>query len=186
MPLTVALSESPGYALPDPRVRELLVRAVDLTLERCGWAGAEVSVAVVGDREIQDLNRRYRGVDRPTDVLSFPLLEPEQLRAAVPPEAVPPAAVLAGPLPPLWRPGRHGPVLLGDVIISLERAAEQARAYGHSLEREVCFLAVHGTLHLLGHDHDTPEGEAAMSSLTEEVLARLGLGRGDPAPGEES
>lgn len=184
--MTVSLSVSPECAPPAPRVEELLVRAVELALARCGWAGAEVSLALVGDEEIRELNRRYRGLDRPTDVLSFPLLEPaelEEARQPLPPEALPPDEVLAAPAPLCWRRGQGEPVLLGDVIVSLPRARAQAAAYGHSLEREACFLAVHGTLHLLGYDHDTPEGEAAMTALAEEVLGRLGLARpGGSAP----
>lgn len=192
--MTVVLSESPGCALPSPSARARLERAVDLALERLGWMQAEVSVAIVDDEEIRALNRRYRGVDRPTDVLAFPLLDAEELRAArrpdappaaAPPEALPPAGALASSSPAARRVDPE-PVLLGDVIISLPRAEAQAREYGHSLERELCFLAVHGTLHLLGYDHDTPEGEAAMREATEAVLTRLGLARcadgADPAP----
>lgn len=200
--MAVWLTESPECDAAGPQVRARLVQAVERTLAREGWRDGEVSVTLVGDAAIRDLNRRYRGVDAPTDVLAFPLLEPEELArrrpaGAVPPEAAPPEEGEAGPLPPSWHPdGGEGPagagdappfrgdaaaglpLLLGDVIISLERAAAQAADYGHSLEREVSFLAVHGTLHLLGHDHDTPDAEAAMMAATEGILAHLGLGRG--------
>lgn len=208
--MAVWLTESPECDAAGPRVRARLVQAVERTLAREGWRDGEVSVTLVGDAAIRDLNRRYRGVDAPTDVLAFPLLEPEELArrrpttgapaagaGASPPEALPPAEAEAGPLPPLWRPaGGEGPagagdalavrgdapagapLLLGDVIISLERAAAQAADYGHSLEREVSFLGVHGTLHLLGYDHDTPAAEAGMMAATEAILAELGLGRG--------
>jgi len=66
---------------------------------------------------------------------------------------------------------------LGDIVISLERAAEQAQEYGHGLEREVLYLAVHGLLHLIGYDHQTEEDKSAMRAREEEVLAKLGLGR---------
>jgi probable rRNA maturation factor len=117
----------------------------------------EVTVLFVDDSEIRALNRQHRGIDKPTDVLSFPQLEGEEI-AAPPPEA-------------------GEALLLGDVVISLQRAVAQAEEYRHSFEREVGFLAAHGTLHLLGFDHETPEAEAAMHQRTEAVLGSLGLRR---------
>ena len=138
---------------------DLIARAVETVLSQQGEAEAQVDVTLVDDEAIQELNRAYRNVDRPTDVLSFALQEelPENGEPTV-----------AGGPPDL---------LLGDVIISLPRAVEQAREYGHSLEREAAFLAVHGTLHLLGFDHGTPEEERDMMARTERALAPLGLGR---------
>lgn len=118
----------------------------------------EVSVILVDDDRMRELNRTWRGVDRPTDVLSFPQLEP-------------------GEGEPHLASGPDAPVLLGDVVISLERAREQALEYGHSLEREVGFLTAHGILHLLGYDHQDPGSEARMLELTEEALGRVGLRR---------
>lgn len=103
------------------------------------------------DATIQELNRTYRGLDRPTDVLSFAQREGEGSRPDDP--------------------------VLGDIVISVERAEEQAGAYGHSLAREVGFLAVHGCLHLLGWDHEEPADEAAMMAKTEEILGAIGLQR---------
>lgn len=124
---------------------------------------AEISLAFTGDGEIQDLNRRFRGVDAPTDVLSFPLWDPGA---------------------PEWGgdgPGGGGdglpPEPLGDVVISLPTARRQAEEYGHSLERELCFLLVHGVLHLLGFDHEEEAQRQEMRGLEEAVLERLGLGR---------
>lgn len=119
--------------------------------------GAEVSVTLVDDAEIRRLNRTYRGVDSSTDVLSFALQEkvPEE------PEIK----------------GGEGGLLLGDIFISLETAERQATAYGHSLEREMGFLAVHGFLHLLGYDHDNQEAEEIMVRRQEEILSRVGLVR---------
>ncbi len=124
-------------------------------------AGAElgpdvgVSLTFVDDAEIEALNREHRGVDRPTDVLSFSQLEGVEL--ASPPEGE--------------------PRLLGDIVVSLERCQDQALEYGHSFERELAFLVAHGMLHLLGFDHQTPEEEAAMMAATEEILGGLGLSR---------
>jgi len=104
---------------------------------------------------MQVLNRYHRGIDQPTDVLSFSQLEGEEL-----------SALPAGE-----------PILLGDIVLSLERCAEQATDYGHSFERELGFLIAHGVLHLLGYDHQSAEEEAVMMAKTEEVLGGLGLVR---------
>ena len=118
---------------------------------------AELSVTFVDNEEIHALNREFRGKDRPTDVLSFPLFEADE------PFEVDPAI---------------GAVALGDIVISAERAAEQAEEYGHSFAREVCFLAVHSTLHLLGYDHEvSEEDEKYMNETQEEILAKMGLRR---------
>jgi probable rRNA maturation factor len=112
---------------------------------------AEVSVALVDDPQIHELNREYRGVDRPTDVLSFASEEA-------------PAATEA-------------PAPLGDVIVSLETAWRQAAEYGHSPEREVGYLVAHGILHLLGFDHEDEAGREEMRRLEEAALASLALVR---------
>lgn len=115
---------------------------------------AAVDVTLIDDDEIRVLNREWRRLDEPTDVLSFALNDADD--AAFEPE---------------------GAKLLGDVIISAERAAAQAAAYGHSLERELAYLAVHGTLHLLGYEHDDPQEQQAMREKEEEALRQLGLTR---------
>jgi probable rRNA maturation factor len=114
----------------------------------------EVSLVVCGDEEIHELNREYRGVDRPTDVLSFALEEGEDM----------------------WVPEGE-PLLLGDIVISLPRAAAQAEEFGHSLRREAVFLFVHGMLHLLGYDHMEPEDEQEMMALQNQVMDKLGISR---------
>lgn len=148
-----------------PLTRELraTVRKVaTVALQRLGTALGpvlEVSITFVDDAAIHELNREHRGVDTPTDVLSFSQLE-------------------AGAGEPVFAgAGADGPTLLGDVVVSLERAALQAEEYCHSLSREVGFLVVHGLLHLLGYDHQTPEEEAQMAAVTESVLGELGLVR---------
>lgn len=114
----------------------------------------EVGVTFVDDVAIQSLNREYRGKDVPTDVLSFPQDDDDGFFV---PEGV--------------------PRILGDIVISLPRAAEQAGDYGHSMEREVVYLAVHGLLHLLGYDHEDSQEQSIMRQREEEVMARIGLGR---------
>jgi probable rRNA maturation factor len=116
----------------------------------------EVSVTIVDNERIHQLNKEYRDVDRPTDVLSFPLWEPDEEWVIDEEEER---------------------VALGDIVISLPKAKEQAEAYGHSLNREVGFLAVHGFLHLLGYDHETKEEEKEMFAKQEEILSLVGLHR---------
>ena len=115
-----------------------------------------VSLVLTGDAGIAALNREFRGVDAPTDVLSFPQLEPAARVTAVPADA---------PLP------------LGDIVVSLQRAEAQARDYGHTRARELGFLLVHGLLHLLGYDHQTPPEAATMEARQEAILDALGLHR---------
>ena len=114
----------------------------------------EVDITIVDDEEIHQLNRDYRGVDRPTDVLSFALDEDDEDE----PE------LLEGQL--------H---LLGDIIISAETATRQAEEFGHGLEREIVYLAVHGLLHLLGYDHMAEEDKVVMRAKEEEALRAINL-----------
>ena len=128
------------------------------------WPGGPVAVGLIvtDDEGIREMNREYRGIDAPTDVLSFPLQEyesPEKPRVLF-------------PQPP------DEPLSLGDIVISYPRAVEQAREYGHPLERELAFLVVHGVMHLLGYDHEGPAQAGRMRQEEEKVLQRLGLGRG--------
>ena len=114
----------------------------------------EVDITIVDDEEIHQLNRDYRNVDRPTDGLSFALDEDEEDE----PE------LLEGQL--------H---LLGDIIISAETATRQAEEFGHGLEREIVYLAVHGLLHLLGYDHMVEEDKVIMRAKEEEALRAINL-----------
>lgn len=117
---------------------------------------AEVSVTLVDNARIHSLNLEHRGVDRPTDVLSFPMFEEEGLDED---EAL-------------------GELILGDIVLSLERAKEQAEEYGHSFERECAFLCVHSVLHLLGYDHEiSEEEEKEMFARQEAILNMMGLTR---------
>lgn len=115
---------------------------------------AELSVVLCGNDYIRGLNKKYRNTDSPTDVLSFALNEGEE-------------------------DGYDGPdtALLGDIVISLDKAAGQAEEYGHTFERELAYLTVHGMLHILGYDHMTEEDKAAMRREEEFILRRLGYVR---------
>lgn len=115
---------------------------------------SEVSISFVNDEQIQELNREYRQKDEPTDVLSFPMNEGEDVDVDF---------------------GDGMPQLLGDVIISIPRVEAQAKEYGHDFKRELCFLAVHGFLHLIGYDHETEAEEAIMFKKQEEILDKHGI-----------
>lgn len=130
-------------------------RAVETVGRLYGAEDAEVSVTLTDDAHVHVLNREYRNVDRPTDVLSFALAECEE------PEII----------------GADGGVVLGDLVISLERAAAQAEEYGHSPLRELSFLTVHGMLHLLGYDHMEEEERLEMEEEQRRVMEELGIQR---------
>ena len=136
-----------------PEMIALMARAVEASLAYEGWdPDYEVSLSLVDNEEIQRLNRDYRGKDQPTDVLSFPLVE----------EGMP----------------DYGEKLLGDIVISVERAIEQAEEYNHSLDREIAFLTVHSMFHLMGYDHMDEASEREMRFLEEAVLKEIGQIRG--------
>ena len=113
-----------------------------------------VSVTFVDNKFIYELNRDYRHIDRPTDVISFAFLDNEEDKAKQ----------LKG----------KGMVVLGDIYISIDKAKEQAEEYGHPLKRELSFLFVHGLLHLLGYDHMNKEDEEVMFKLQDEILPPKG------------
>ncbi|ADH99859.1 rRNA maturation RNase YbeY [Salisediminibacterium selenitireducens] len=114
--------------------------------------GTEVSVSIVTDGRIQELNRDYREKDRPTDVLSFALHDGEE-------------QIIAPTIPDM----------LGDIIISLPAVYRQSDEYGHSFERELAFLTVHGFLHLCGYDHENEADEQKMFARQEELLTAYGI-----------
>lgn len=116
---------------------------------------SEVSVTLTNNAYIHTLNKEYRGIDRPTDVLSFALNESDEPKMIDGPEIN----------------------ILGDLIISVERAEEQAEDYGHSLRREVAFLTVHGMLHLLGYDHLEDNEREEMEAEQRFVMDKLGISR---------
>ena len=121
---------------------------------------AEISLTFTDNAGICEINNEYRGIDRPTDVLSFPMLEFDGGEADAEFET------------------DEGLVMLGDIVISVERARSQAAELGHSLRRELAFLTAHSMLHLLGYDHvDDPEGERYMIEKQNEVLDGLSLTR---------
>lgn len=116
---------------------------------------AEISFTLTDNATIHSLNLKHRGIDRPTDVLSFPLIDFDYENI----ESI------------------QGTLYLGDIIISIDKAKEQALEYGHSLERELAFLTAHSMLHLLGYDHMVPQEEKVMFAKQEAVLQALGISR---------
>ena len=123
----------------------------------------EMTLSIVSPEQIRELNKSFRDVDKVTDVLSFPTCDnPTRGAITVVCEEVNPETDL---------------VNIGDIIICLERAKEQAKEYGHSLKRELSFLALHGLLHLLGYDHVNQDDEQQMVALQKEILAIAKIGR---------
>lgn len=134
----------------DEGVRSAVELAANAALKHENAESRFLSVVLTTDENIHEYNREYRSVDRPTDVLSFPADEGDDLLA--PPDG-----------------------FLGDIMISIPRAREQAKALGHSTEREILFLTVHGVLHLLGYDHMRPEDEQIMLPVQRSIVEGIEL-----------
>jgi len=146
--MEISVTSEPSWCQEwEPTVR----RAAETALTQLGLLDAELSILLTDDETVHELNRTYRGVDKTTDVLSFSQQEGDN------PDPV--------------------PQLLGDVVISVEQARRQAEDFGHSLAREMGFLTVHGILHLIGWDHETPDDERRMMAKTEDILGAIGLSR---------
>lgn len=150
------------FAVTD-NINGLLNRAAELSLQLEKFSlPAEVSFLLVDNAKIREINHEYRNIDKPTDVLSFPLVEMKD------------GEILSD----------EGDfdfdenlILLGDIVISMDKVAEQAESYGHSFDRELTFLATHGMFHLMGYDHQDEEQEKRMMDRQEEVLRLMGLER---------
>ena len=150
---TVILSNEQNKVKLTFTLKRLIKKAIATALEYESFSrSAEISVTVVDNEAIRKINAEHRGIDRPTDVLSFPMFDED------------------------FDDGEDA--VLGDIVLSLEKAVEQAEAYGHSLKREVAFLTVHSVLHLLGFDHEEGEAEESeMFATQEEILAIMKLTR---------
>ena len=145
-----------------PALRGVIRRAINAALkyEKVEFE-AEVSVTLTDNEGIHELNRDFRGIDRPTDVLSFPLFDGDLSESDLTDEN-----------------GEKRKVPLGDIVVSMEKALEQATEYDHSLERELAFLCVHSVLHLLGYDHERGEEEEKdMFRRQDEILSTAGFVR---------
>lgn len=144
-------------------LKRLIKQAAEATLSYMRFrTDVEISVLLTDNAEIRTLNALHRNIDRATDVLSFPMFVYDEEGQIVEEYA---------------DYNQTGELCLGDIVISMERAAQQAEEYGHSFEREVGFLTVHSMLHLLGYDHETPEDEEEMFGYQREILDEMGLTR---------
>lgn len=133
----------------DHNFYEDIEEAILHTLTHLGYGkDYEISFSIVDQKEIKNLNRDYRGIDKVTDVLSFPLYEPANI-----PE--------------------FG--MLGDIVICMQKAKEQAGEFGHSFKREILYLTVHSMLHLLGFDHEIEDEKAVMRTHEKEIMKRIGV-----------
>ena len=153
MPLELDLDiDDRGEIEVDPSVFEKIEEYILITLQQENvLVPCEISFSLVVPEEIQELNADYRGIDKETDVLSFPMLEfPEDEDMITYETGI--------------------PVMLGDIVISTARAKEQAQEYGHSLEREICYLTVHSVLHLLGYDHMEEDEKRVMRAREKEIM----------------
>ncbi len=150
------------------KYRELIERVVNAAAdyEGCPYE-AEVSVLLTDDAAIREMNRDFRQIDAPTDVLSFPAVAYEEPSGF---------GLLEEDDAGCFNPDT-GELLLGDIVISVERVIAQAEEYGHSRERELGFLTAHSMLHLFGYDHIGEDERAVMERRQEEILDGLGLKR---------
>ena len=157
--MKVIISNYPEELSFPTEIEENVRAAAEKVGELYGVENGEVSVTLTNNDYIHQLNRKYRQIDRPTDVLSFALNESEE--------------------PDI----ENGPDInvLGDIILSVERAEEQAADYGHSLRREIAFLTVHGMLHLLGYDHMEEADRLEMEEEQRYVREQLGISRNEGA-----
>ncbi len=149
--MILEISNRQEHLLPDQEMKELFEEIIVKTLNHENREeNYEVSLSLVTADEIRALNHQYRGKDKATDVLSFPIdeqFQPEEEK------------------------------MLGDIVISTEAVIQQAKEYEHSVEREIAYLFVHGLLHLLGYNHLEPEDKEKMRIVEEEILSQLEITR---------
>ena len=150
--MNTTISFEPETLTAEASLLKEILRAADVVGEVYGVENSELSVTLTDDAHIRELNKTYRGIDSATDVLSFAFRESDE------PEVI-----------------GAGFEILGDVIISLERASAQASEFGHSYLREVIFLEVHGLLHLLGYDHLAEDERVEMEAEQRFIMDKLGI-----------
>ena len=149
---------------PESRLRiPLIKKCIRAALSMEGiLMPCEVSVLITDDKTLCGINRKFRGIDSPTDVLSFPMQE-----------FSPPGNLLYEQMHEIFN---NGLLQLGDIVLSAERTKSQAIEFGHTIHRETAYLTVHAVLHLLGYDHvDEAEGKRLMRTREEKIIAELGI-----------
>lgn len=143
-------------------IKNIIEKSIDFSLKYENFLKEyEVSVVITDNEGIKEINKQFRNIDKETDVLSFPMLDNKVIDDFD-----------FEDINPLT-----GEVILGDIVISLEKAKSQANEYGHSFEREIAFLTVHSTLHLLGYDHEKDEDRIIMRNKEESILENMGFVR---------
>lgn len=152
--MNTTISFEPETLMLEKNLFDEILRAADVVGKIYGVENCELSITLTDDEHIHALNKKFRGVDRPTDVLSFAFRESDE------PE------ILGADFE-----------ILGDVIISVERAKIQAEEFGHSFLREIIFLEVHGLLHLLGYDHIDDDERQEMEIEQRFIMDKLGISR---------
>ena len=157
--MDVIISREPEVLKLEPEIEEIVRHAAEVTGPLYGVENGEVSITLTNNEYIHQLNKKYRGLDGPTDVLSFAFADSQEEEPEI--------------------EGGLETEILGDIIISVEKAREQAKEYGHSLKRELSFLTVHGMLHLMGYDHMDEEERLEMEEEQRYVMGKLGISRDD-------
>ena len=155
--MDITINVDPETLELDEEIKHEIIRAVETMGDLYDAANCEVSITVTDDQRIHDLNLQYRGIDRPTDVLSFAFNESEE--------------------PQIDYGDEEHVDQLGDIVVNVERAREQANEYGHSFKREMIFLIVHGMLHLLGYDHIDEDERREMEAEQKFIMSELGIAR---------
>ncbi len=162
IPIELEYTEKPDF-LDEEMIREVVTAALDA--EECPYE-AEIDILLTDNDAIHEINREERGIDAPTDVLSFPMLEFE----------TPGDFSFCEEDDTLFHPDT-GELLLGDMVISLDKVKAQAKEYGHSEKRELAFLVAHSMFHLMGYDHMEDAERLVMEEKQEAVLTALGITR---------
>lgn len=164
IPMTINVEDESNITLKGVDVETVAQRVIEASMdfEGCPYE-AEVNLLLTDNENIHRINLEYRGIDRPTDVLSFPMVEYE---------APADFSVVEDGVCDCFNP-ETGELVLGDIIISMEKVMEQAEKYGHSEEREFAFLITHSMLHLFGYDHMVPEEAKVMEDKQTAILNSL-------------
>lgn len=163
--MKVIFESERNYRQIDRKIKSLIRSAIAICIDKTGFElDYELNVLFTGNDKIKAINYEQRNIDKITDVLSFPMVVMNNGKI-------------------IEDTGDYdvdtGKIILGDIVVSVDKAVEQAQEYGHGFEREVVFLVIHGLLHLLGYDHETVKEEKIMKDLNYIVLNELGLKRYD-------